>query len=117
VHPIKKGVFKNSGTQLTEDEQLEELNKLNPYHGNMAYGMRPSSSRIKKLGYVHSTLKSQGPKYGTVESEDEMLDDTAAVDELTKGSNSTGTFVPPYWTFVYCNSSLRDYCFITFIYA
>jgi hypothetical protein len=45
----------------------------------MAYGMQPCTSRAKKQGYVHSTLKSLGIKNGTMESEDEILDD--AVDE------------------------------------
>jgi hypothetical protein len=32
---------------------------------------------------------------------------------FNKSTNSTGTFVPPYWSFVYSDSNLRDYVCVT----
>jgi hypothetical protein len=46
---------------------------------------------------------------GSTEEIDEDIQDNTAVEEVTKCTNSTGTFVPPYWSFIFSDSDLQDY--------
>jgi hypothetical protein len=100
----KKGVFKNSGRVLSEEQQESELTVLNP----MARPVLPGTCRVptKKHSYLNAGAKSTG---GTVDdtTEDE---ETSTVATCT---NSTGTFVPPYWCFVFTDIQLRSYVCVT----
>jgi hypothetical protein len=104
----KKGVFKNSGVALTEEEQDYELGKLNPF--NRVDKVPP---RNNKNSYLHSTqMKSVGGT-GTITVDSDNEDTEIQVPELYTCTNSTGVFVPPYWSFVFSDTTLRDYVCIT----
>jgi hypothetical protein len=104
--PTKKGVFKNSGIALTEDEQDCELARLNPF--NRVDKVLP---RNPKNGYLHSTMKK--PTLGTITVDSDCEDTEILVPEAYKCTNSTGVFTPPYWSFVFSDTTLRDYVCIT----
>jgi hypothetical protein len=104
VSKSKKGVFKNSGTILTEAEVEEELLGLNPYTRNLNKNLK--LKQPPKNGYLR-TVNTQDVK----EASDD--DSVEVVEEVWKYPNSTGTFVPPYWMFGFKDNLLRSYLCLT----
>jgi hypothetical protein len=49
----------------------------------------------------------------SVDDSDEEETEEIVMNQYSKCTNSIGSFVPPYWTFVFSDSNLRDYCFVT----
>jgi hypothetical protein len=96
------GFFKNSGVQLTEDQQDRELARLNP--------RVRSTVPVSKYAASITPTNTKGYLVGSKRNNFDGTQDSEVVGECT---NSTGTFVPPYWCFVFSDTSLRDYVCIT----
>jgi hypothetical protein len=97
----KKGIFKNSGTVLTETEVEDELGLLNPYMISKQKMVGNSKAPPKK-GYLRTIVSVDSKE----NSDDESVDEG---NDTMKYPNSTGTFVPPYWLFGFKDNSLRSY--------
>jgi hypothetical protein len=101
-----KGVFKpTAGTVLNEDQAEAELSRLNPM-SRPAFTMPGTGDvavRSIKTSYVHS---GRNKKNEVVDLQDEDKDDE---DVPANCSNSTGTFAPPYWSFIFSDVNLRDH--------
>jgi hypothetical protein len=104
----KKGVFKNSGIALTENEQDNELARLNPFNR-----VERAPPRNMKNGYLQSTLRKSSGGTGAITIDSDAEDSELLVPEVFQCSNSTGVFIPPYWSFVFSDTTLRDYVCIT----
>jgi hypothetical protein len=89
------------------------LGKLNPFHSQSTYGTKTSGSSRPKIGtgsgYLRATMKSLSKQDSDDSSEVEAVTET----EFSKCINSAGTFVPPYWCFVFSDSNLREYVWVT----
>jgi hypothetical protein len=107
VKKTTKGVFKNSGTVLTQEQQDKELALLNPMTRGSFVASTAAPMRPSKHSYIHSGRKNSGP------TEEVLDDDEDVVEKVGKCTNSTGTFCPPYWSFIFSDVFLRDYVCIT----
>jgi hypothetical protein len=84
--------FKNSGVQLTEDQQNWELASLKV--SKFAAPSTPTNTNRYLVGIKRN-----------------HFDGTQGTEVVGEWTNSTGTFVPPYWWFVFSDTyvSLSTY--------
>jgi hypothetical protein len=90
------GFFKCSGVQLTEEQQDWEFELLNP---RVAH----STVQVTKFAASATPTNTKGYLVSFKSNHYEGTQDTEVVGECT---NSTGTFVPPYWYFVFSDTSV-----------
>jgi hypothetical protein len=90
---------------LSEEQQDEELSMLNPLGRARSGGTANAVVKTNKNNYLNSIATRNA-----VELESEEEEETCLVHKCT---NSTNTFVPPYWSFVFSDMSLREYVCIT----
>jgi hypothetical protein len=95
---LQKEGFKKSGLQLSTKEQTAELSMLIPIGNSTRAVLSPVCSN--KNGFIATRSMKHVPSIDLHEEDDVPV-------EGYKCNNSTGTFVPPYWPFVFSNIDLR----------
>jgi hypothetical protein len=100
----RKGIFKSTGEKLSEEQQEEELCLLNPMGRSRPVG-NPTAGVNNKNNYL-TTVGTRG----AVEMDSEEDEEIVLVNKCT---NSTNSFTPPYWCFVFSDMSLREYVCVT----
>jgi hypothetical protein len=97
---LQNGVVKKGSLQLSTEEQTKELSMLNPMGTSTRAVLAPVC--CNKNGFISTRSMKMVPSADLHEEDDVPV-------EGNKCTNSTGTFVPPYWTFVFSDIDLRDH--------